>query len=138
MPDPETAAETMEPESATIVTPEETFEAARQEAQAQAARAQALEERAEGLEKELALALQRYRETVLRAAPELPEDLVTGETVADLDASLARARSLVERVRTHVEGGAAARVPAGAPPRRTGDLSGLSSREKIALGLEKR
>ncbi len=62
----------------------------------------------------------RYRESVLALDPELPADLVGGDSVEAVDESLAQARQTVARVRQHLEQVAAAqRVPAGAPPNRT-------------------
>ena len=79
---------------------------------------------------------QRYRELILQQAPELPEELVTGDSVAEIDAALECARETVARVRGHIESQAqAARVPVGAPVRLGPDLSGLSAAEKIQQGL---
>ncbi len=85
---------------------------------------------------ELAMAIARYRALLLAGAPEVPEELVGGETLDEVDASLERARDLVQRVKRQVETRAAQeRVPAGAPARTAPDLSGLSPREKIAYAL---
>ncbi|MBI4236457.1 MAG: hypothetical protein HY688_03765 [Chloroflexi bacterium] len=119
--------------------PQEEIATLRVEVQAQATRLQDLQGQVERLERELGLALQRYRQAILDAAPDLPPELLVGETVSELDASVARARALVERVRSQLEADLAhGRVPAGAPPRRTPDLSALSAREKITLGLDRR
>jgi hypothetical protein len=62
--------------------------------------------------------------------------MVSGETVAALDQSLAQAKSLVSRVKQGLEAEIKlARVPAGAPPRLPPDLSSLSSREKIQYSI---
>lgn len=91
------------------------------------------------LREELAIAVARYRHLVLAAAPEVAEEMVTGETIEELDASLATARSLVERVKRRLEAEVeAGRVPAGAPPRSAPDLSALSPGEKIAYALARR
>ena len=80
---------------------------------------------------------ERYREVVLTAAPELPAELVGGETIAAVDESLSRAPQTVAQVRQHLEQQAQAqRVPAGAPIRAAPDLSDLSATEKIRLGLQ--
>jgi hypothetical protein len=82
-------------------------------------------------------AVQRYRDAVLAREPELPADLVAGDTVHAVDESLARARETVARVRQHLEEQAYnLRVPAGAPVRSAPDLSALSAAEKIRLGLQ--
>jgi hypothetical protein len=79
----------------------------------------------------------RYREAVLGREPQLPADLVSGDTVDAVDESLARARETVAQVRQHLEQEAhALRVPAGAPVRAAPDFSGLSAAEKIRLGLQ--
>src|SRR3972149_1798753 len=91
------------------------------------------------LKGELALAVVGYRRLLLAGAPEVPEELVTGETVAGVEASLEAARHMVERVRRQIEARAnAQRVPVGAPPRRAPDLAGLSPQEKIAYALGRR
>lgn len=79
----------------------------------------------------------RYRDAVLAQAPDLPADLVTGDSVAEIDEALVRARQTVAQVRQHLEQQAQAlRVPAGAPVRSAPDLSALSASEKIRLGLQ--
>lgn len=90
----------------------------------------------EALQAELSLALGKYRASLLAGAPEVPEELVQGESVADVDASFRQAKGLVERVRQQVEATLnRERVPAGAPLRRAADTSALPPAEKIALGL---
>lgn len=86
------------------------------------------------------LAAAKYRQVALTAAPEVPEEMVQGETVEEIDAALARARKLVEEVRKRTAARAAEspRTPAGAPVRSAPDLSGLTAREKIAYGLARR
>lgn len=103
------------------------------------AREQELAGRAEALEAQVRSAAQRYRELALQLSPELPEELVTGESVEEIDAALQRAQETVSRVRGHLESQAqAAWVPVGAPPRSAPDLSGLSAEEKIRLGLRQK
>jgi chromosome segregation ATPase len=83
-------------------------------------------------------ALQRYRDALLQREPQLPAELVTGETVSELEAAVERARQTVAQVRQHLEQQAQAlRVPAGAPARGSPDPSELSAGEKIRLGLQK-
>ncbi|MBI4329341.1 MAG: hypothetical protein HY685_05715 [Chloroflexi bacterium] len=111
----------------------------RQESEELRGAAASLQGEVEMLRKELATALQGYRLALLQASPELPEEMVQGESVAALESSLQRARALVARVRTTLEAEQArGRVPAGAPPRRAPDLSALSPQEKIAYGLAQR
>jgi hypothetical protein len=88
------------------------------------------------LSESLAGAVTAYRDAVLKTSPELPDDLVTGTTVAEIDASAEQARDLVAQVRQEVEAeNVRQRVPAGAPPRTVPDVSGLSAREKIRFAL---
>jgi chromosome segregation ATPase len=81
-------------------------------------------------------AVQRVRSSVLEREPELPAELVQGETVPDLDAAIERARQTVTQVRQHLEQQAQSRrVPAGAPVRGAPDTSSMSAAEKIRSGL---
>ena len=86
------------------------------------------------LQGNLAEAVARYRESLLTQHPEIPADLLSGSTIAELDASLDQARAVVDNVRQHL----AERVPAGAPARRGIDLSSMSPGEKINYGLKQR
>ena len=96
-----------------------------------------LREQAEALQGRVRSSAQRYRELALEHSPELPQELVTGETVEDVDQALQRARETVSKVRGHLESQAqAGRVPVGAPPRSAPDLSALSAEEKIRFGLQ--
>ena len=102
----------------------------------------AMKERAEemeGLKALLNQAVALYRSSLLAAEPEIPQDMVQGDTVEEIETSLAQARQMVERVRGQMETQAAQeRVPFGAPARSAPDLSNLSSQEKILLGLSRR
>ena len=87
---------------------------------------------------QVALAAEHYRTALLAAAPEVPPELVTGATVAEIDRSLAAALGTVDAVQRRLsERAAAERVPAGAPVRVGTDLSALRPREKIALALRR-
>ncbi|GBD10712.1 hypothetical protein HRbin23_00357 [bacterium HR23] len=97
-----------------------------------------LEEEAETLRQQARLALARYRSLLIAQAPEVPEELVQGETVEAVEESFARARALVERVRRQVEASLQrGRVAGGAPLRRGTDLDTLPPSEKIRLGLQR-
>lgn len=79
----------------------------------------------------------RYRELVLAREPDLPDGLVSGDTVEEVDAAAERARQTVSQVRQRLEAQAqAGRVPAGAPARGVPDTSTLTPAEKIRLGLQ--
>ena len=95
-----------------------------------------LEARLTVVSDELSQSVASYRHTVIRLNPEVPEDLISGESVAVLEQSLAQAKGLVNRVKQGLEAEIKlARVPAGAPPRLPPDLSSLSSREKIQYSI---
>ena len=112
---------------------------AREAAQAHEGELSAANERAAALEERVRSDAQRYRELVLRQSPELPEELVGGESVEEIEEALTRARETVAKVRGHIESQAqAGRVPVGAPARTGPDYSTLSADEKIRLGLEQR
>jgi anti-sigma factor RsiW len=88
------------------------------------------------LGKSLAQAVTGYRELVVQANPGVPEEMITGDSIEEVNASLEGARTLVERVRREIEAETArTRVPAGAPPRTPPDLSALTAREKIQYAL---
>jgi len=83
-------------------------------------------------------AVAKYRDAVLASAPGIPQELVKGESLDEIDASLETARGIVIKVRQQLEVEAEAnKVPAGAPPRMPQDLSALSPAEKIAYALRK-
>lgn len=83
-------------------------------------------------------AVSAYKAVVASANPAVPVQLITGDTIEAVDASLESAVALVTQVRLAVEADiAAGKVPAGAPPRTAPDLSTLSAREKIAYAVTK-
>jgi len=95
-----------------------------------------LEERLATTSDSLADTVARYREVVIRANPGVLDELVGGDNVEAIDASLQKAKSLIGKVREGLEAEVSlGRVPAGAPERRPPDLSALSSREKIQYGI---
>ena len=110
---------------------------AQSEAEARAQELAVLGERAQTLESQARSGAERYRELALEQSPELPHELVTGETVEEVDEALQRARETVSKVRGHLESQAqAGRVPVGAPPRSGPDLSAMSAEDKIRYGIE--
>jgi chromosome segregation ATPase len=96
------------------------------------------QEETQELHARLLAAAGKHREVLLAAAPELPAELVAGETIEELDAAAERARQTVRQVRERLESEArAGRMPTGSPPRGSPDFSTLSSIEKIRLGLNR-
>ncbi len=113
------------------------------EAQAQlAAQAEALataQAKAEGLRASLQAAAAKYRDARLASHPDVPPELVAGETVEEVDRQMEAALQVVAQLKTRLESlRLAERVPTGAPARRPPDLSALSPTEKIAYGLRTR
>ena len=95
-----------------------------------------LEERLAVTGSSLADTVARYRDMVIQANPGVLEELVGGDNVEAIDASLQKARNLIGKVREGLEAEVSlGRVPAGAPERRPPDLSALSPREKIQYGI---
>jgi len=95
-----------------------------------------LEQRLAELDNALTQAVSSYRALVIRLNPGVPEELITGDTIEEIDTSLANAQTLIDRVRQGLEAEiAAAKVPAGAPQRAPIDLSALSPREKIQYAI---
>ncbi|MYD37028.1 MAG: hypothetical protein F4X20_08525 [Dehalococcoidia bacterium] len=125
-----------------------TIEAMQAELAARDERVSALEEHLITLERELSTTVSRYRLALLDTAPEVPGDLVSGTTAEELESSLAKAKGVVEQVRTRLLEGMESEsrdteqpgpgIPAGAPPHTLNDGSAdLTAREKITLGLER-
>ncbi len=84
----------------------------------------------------LALAT-RLREALLATDAAIAPELVTGETVAEIEASYAAAKAIADRVRESVrrESLAGGIVPAGAPGRSA--ARPLNARDKIRAGLSR-
>ena len=96
----------------------------------------ALRQEVEGLQASLRAAASKYRTVLLASQPDVPPDLVSGETVEEVDQQLEAALRMIAQLRDHLESQAqAVRVPTGAPARRAPDLSALSPAEKIVHGL---
>jgi uncharacterized coiled-coil protein SlyX len=96
------------------------------------------QERLKVAEAGLKKAVSSYRTVVVKANPSVPQDLITGENIEDIELSLKSARELINKVKKNTEAEVAAtRVPAGAPPRSSQLASGLTPREKIQQGMEK-
>ncbi len=112
------------------------MERARVELTERNAEVERLNESTATLNENLARAVNAYREEVVRANPGLTLELVGGETVDEVNASLEKAKGVVELVRKSLESGMAEdRVPAGAPPRTAPDLSSLTPVEKIKYAI---
>ena len=81
-------------------------------------------------------AVSKYRDSLLSANPLVPIELVTGDTIEAIDASMETAKTLVTRIKEGVAGEVDnTSIPAGAPPRSGPDFDGMSTRDKINYGL---
>lgn len=81
-------------------------------------------------------AVSKYLEALRAANPSIPPDVISGQSIDEIDASLEKAKAIAKAVRASLEQEAQqTAVPAGAPPRVTISPEGLSPREKIALGI---
>ncbi|MFQ6122820.1 MAG: hypothetical protein ACE5LA_07185 [Dehalococcoidales bacterium] len=84
----------------------------------------------------LAQAVASYKALLIEANPEVPAELITGDTINAINKSLENAKALIERVKQQIEEEASkTRVPSGAPQRTPLDLSVLSPREKIQYAI---
>ena len=100
-----------------------------------------LVEECEGAKAAYAYAVDDYKKLVLQTNPMFTPEIIGGDTVEDIKASVGKATTLVGKVKENLEAQASALaqlnvVPAGAPARAPIDLSTLSTKEKINLGLE--
>jgi len=94
------------------------------------------EQKLADLGKALAQAVAAYKALVVQANPGVLAELITGGTVEEVDESLKKAQTLVDKVRQEMEAEVSkTRIPAGAPQRALPDLSALSPREKIKYAL---
>jgi chromosome segregation ATPase len=84
----------------------------------------------------LSQAIASYRARIIESNPEVPAELIEGDTIEAIDSSLQSAKALISKVREGLEAEIKlARIPAGAPQRAPIDLSALSPREKIQHGI---
>jgi len=83
-------------------------------------------------------AVSKYLGMAKASNPQVPEDMITGETIAEIDASVEKGKGLVSAVKKTLESEtAAAKVPAGAPTR--GETTeGMDNKEMIAAGLRQK
>jgi hypothetical protein len=95
-------------------------------------------ERASKMEGSLKQSVKSYKTLITAANPDVLPEMLAGESVEELDASLGKARELIGKIKTGLESQSkATRVPAGAPQRGAADISGMTASEKIRVGMEK-
>ena len=95
----------------------------------------------EGAKAAYAYAVEDFRKLVLQTNPLFTPDIIVGDTIDAVKASVEKAGVLVSKVKEGLEAQASAlsqlnTVPAGAPARGAINTEGLSAKEKINLGLE--
>jgi hypothetical protein len=79
-----------------------------------------------------------YRRLAISSNPIFTGELITGSTIAEVDASMQRVNGLAEGIKSRLQAELQNTViPAGAPERSGPDTSGMSPREKIKHGLKK-
>lgn len=104
-----------------------------------AALKQAVAESSDNLNKvneSLKQAVTSYKALVIQSNPDVPEELITGDSIEAIADSLAAARELVTKIKKGMEAEISlVRVPVGAPERTAPDLSALSPREKIQYAI---
>ena len=84
-------------------------------------------------------AVAKYLALAKALNPTIPEGIIVGETIEEIQQSVEKGKAIVEAVKKTMEAEAAAtRVPAGAPTRGEISLEGLSPREKIAAGIQQK
>ena len=95
----------------------------------------------EGAKAAYAYAVEDFKKLVLAANPLFTADIIWGDTIEDVKASVGKAGVLVSKVKEGLEAQAKAlaaltTVPAGAPARTGPNVEGMSTIGKINLGLE--
>lgn len=83
-------------------------------------------------------AVAAFRRLAVSSNPVFTDELITGSTIEEVEASMQRVNDLAAGIKTRLEAELKETViPAGAPERSGPDTSGLSPREKIKAGLNK-
>jgi uncharacterized coiled-coil protein SlyX len=95
----------------------------------------------EGARAAYAYAVEDFKKLVLQTNPLFTPDIIGGNTMDELKSSVEKANFLVAKIKTQMQAKSeseseSSRVPAGAPARTGPDVSAMSTREKINLGLE--
>lgn len=91
----------------------------------------------EGAKAAYAYAVDDFKKLAAASNPLIPAEVIYGTTIEEVKASLDRANTLVGRVKQSLaEQTSQTSIPAGAPARTAPSTEGLSTKEKINLGLE--
>ena len=84
----------------------------------------------------IGIATGKYREALVAGHPDIPQELIAGNTVEELFTSVEKGKAVVESVKKALdEQAAAGKVPAGAPTRGGISTEGMSAKEKIVAGI---
>ena len=84
-------------------------------------------------------AVSAYRKLAVSASPLYSDDIISGSSVEEIDTSIKKINGLVKKMRSSLEAELKdLTIPAGAPERSAPDTSGLSPREKIKQGLDRK
>lgn len=95
-----------------------------------------LEKKLSDVSVSLTEAVNIYRSRIIQMNPGVTEELISGNTIEEVDKSLEKALNLISKVKKSMEKEISqSRVPAGAPGRQSPDLSSLSPREKIQYAI---
>ena len=88
------------------------------------------------IDESLNQAVASYKALAIQSNPDVPEELVTGDSIEAITDSLVSAKELVSKGRKGMKAEISlVRVPVGAPERTAPDLSALSPREKIQYAI---
>jgi len=83
-------------------------------------------------------AVTKYLNMAKALNPNIPEGIISGETISAIDQSVDKGKAIVEAVKKAMESeAAAAKVPAGAPTRGAISTEGMSPKEKIAYAISR-
>jgi vacuolar-type H+-ATPase subunit I/STV1 len=86
-----------------------------------------------------AKAVSKYLEATRALNSTIPQDIIAGQTIEEIDGSVKKAQSIATAVKANLEAQAKeTKVPAGAPTRGGISLEGLTPREKIAAGIHQK
>jgi hypothetical protein len=96
-----------------------------------------LETKVKGLDEALSAAIASYRTLMVQANPQVLTELISGDSVIEIDDSAKRAKEIIARIKRGVEAEfVQERFPVGAPGR-GGMIPDLTSREKIQQGISR-
>jgi len=84
-------------------------------------------------------AVSAYRKLAVSISPLYSDDIISGSSVEEIDASIKKVNGLVKKMRSSLEAELKdLTIPAGAPERSAPDFSGLSPRDKIKYGIQEK